>query len=147
MDHKKNVILSMPAPATWTFMSYETELGKDVIRDWDVTRTFEAEESFWAAIRNSRKINDYRQWPCWHHRMSGEAGGYGLVELRFPADKRQYRVIARFSGKRCLVLLCICYHKGSIWTPTSAIQTATQRAKALDAGKGRLNVINVEQNF
>lgn len=137
----------MPEPKIWTFMSYETELGKDVIRDWDVDETFDAGESFRAALKNSYKISDYTQWPCWHHRMTGEAARHSLVELRFPADKRQYRILARFSGKKCIVLFCVCYHKGSVWTPPKAIETAIGRVKALDAGKGKINVIEIESNL
>lgn len=122
-------------------MSYETELGKDVILDWDVPETIEASISFRSAIRNSKKIKDYRQWPCWHHAMNFEAAKYGLVELKFPADNRQYRIIAKFSGKMCIVLLCVCYHKMSVWTPSNAVKTAIERAKALKAGRGKTNVI------
>jgi phage-related protein len=148
LNHKKKVILSMPEPERWTFMSYESPTGLDVIQDkWDVGETDVAELAFEAMVKNASKIADYRQWPCWRHPMTGKAGKAGVVELEFSVPGTRYRVLAMFNGKKCIVLLCICYHKQSVWTPASAVETATKRANEVTAGKVKCNVIEVEQSI
>lgn len=128
-------------------MSFVTESGRDVIEEWDVEETFEAGESFRAMLKTNHKTKDYRQWTCWNHPMKGEAKKYGIVELDFPADKREYRVLCKFNGKMCIVLLCVCYHKGSNWTPKGAVDIAIDRAKALEAGRVKPNVIKIENSI
>jgi Phage derived protein Gp49-like (DUF891) len=139
--HNKNVILSMPDPVNWTFMSYVTDRGEDVIETWDVDRSFEAERSFWAMIKNCRKVSDFLQWPSFRHRMRHEAGKAGVCELEFKADKKPYRVLCKFTGNKCVILLCVCYHKGSSWTPSNSVKVATNRARAIEEGKAKTNVI------
>ena len=146
-EHKKNVILEMPEPATWTFLSFVTDAKVDIAEHWDVECTFAAEQAFRAMLKNCRKIRDHRQWPSWRHPMKDEAGDHGVVELGFKADNRPYRALCKFNGKMCIVLLCICYHKDDTWTPHSAVATATERAKALGQGKGGTNVIKIEDNI
>lgn len=137
----------MPVADSWTFMSFEMESGRDVAVDWDVEKTFDAELAFDNLVKNDRKIKKYSEWPSWHHRMRNEAGKQGVVELRFKADQRQYRVLSMFNGSMCLVVLCICYHKGSVWTPKDAETIATDRAKVVTAKKAKLNVIKIKDNL
>ena len=145
-DHKK-VIPFEPDPALWTFMSYETELGVDVAVDWDGEKTFEAELAFQNLVKTEHKTKKYTDWPSWRHKMQGDAGKQGVVELGFKADGRSYRILSMFNGSMCIVLLCICYHKGSVWTPKDAIEIATKRAKLVLARKAKLNVIKITDNL
>jgi len=111
VPHNKKVILSKPAPVAWTFMSFVTASGRDVVKEWDVQETFEAGLNFRSMLKVNHKIKDYRQWTCWNHPMRGDAKRNGIVELDFPGDKRQYRALCKFNGKMCIVLLCVWYHK------------------------------------
>ncbi len=137
----------MPEPIEWTFMSFVTHRGVDVSNTWDIDQTFEANLSFNQMIRNNRKIADYLQWPSFRHRMLHEAGKVGIFELEFKADKRAYRALVKFKGKKCMILLCVCYHKGSSWTPSNALKVAIDRAKAIEEGTAKTNVIETREDI
>jgi len=124
-----------------------TETGTDVAKVWDTDQPFAADEAFRAMVKNNRKIKNYREWTSWRHDMSGKAGEQGIVELGFKAAGKAYRVLCVFNGKLCIVVLCLAYHKGSVWTPTKAVETATKRAKVVNSGKAELNVIQDEDNL
>ena len=128
-------------------MSFETELRVDVAVDWDVDKTFEAELAFQNLVKTERKTRNYNDWTSWRHKMHGDAGKQGVIELGFKADGRSYRVLSMFNGSMCVVVLCICYHKGSVWTPKNAIEIATKRAKLVVAKKAKLNVIQITDNL
>lgn len=147
MTDKKKVIPFKPEPKTWTFMSFETETGIDVVLDWDAPKTFEAELAFENLVKTDSKTKNYTDWTSWRHKMQGDAGKHGVVELGFKADGRSYRVLSMFNGSMCIVLLCICYHKGSVWTPKNAIEIAIKRAKLVLAKKAKLNVIKITDNL
>jgi hypothetical protein len=145
--YKKNVITSMPEPPTWTFMSFVTDMGRDVAKDWDVEKTFAANLAYESMIKNNKKIADYKNWPAWRHPMKKEAGKAGVVELGFTEDRKPYRFLCVFNGKKCIVLLCVAYHKGNVWTPPEAVEIATKRAKIVATGKARLNVIEIKDDI
>jgi phage-related protein len=147
LEYKKKVIPFKPEADIWTFRSFETESGVDAAVDWDVEKTFEAELAFGNLVKTERKTKNYTDWPSWRHKMQGEAGKNGVVELGFKADGRSYRVLSMFSGSMCIVVLCICYHKGSVWTPKDAIGIASKRAKLVLAKKAKLNVIQIEDDL
>ena len=128
-------------------MSFETETGIDVVLDWDAPKTFEAELAFENLVKTDSKTKNYTDWTSWRHKMQGDAGKHGVVELGFKADGRSYRVLSMFNGSMCIVLLCICYHKGSVWTPKNAIEIAIKRAKLVLAKKAKLNVIKITDNL
>lgn len=137
----------MPEAATWTFMSFETESGIDIAVDWDVDKTFEAALAFRNMVKTDHKTKDYTQWTSWRHKLRGDPGKHGVVELGFKADSRAYRVLSIFNGSMYIVVLCICYHKGSIWTPKNALTIATNRAKVVTAKKAKLNVIEITDHL
>jgi len=147
LTDKKKVIPFKPEQTAWTFMSFETEQGIDVVLNWDAPKTFEAELAFENLVKTERKTKNHTEWPSWRHKMQGEAGKQGVVELGFKADGRPYRVLSMFNGSMCVVLLCICYHKGSVWTPKNAIEIAVKRAKLVLAKKAKLNVIQITDNL
>jgi phage-related protein len=143
-DHKK-VILSMPDPTLWTFMSYVADNDRDVATEWDAPQSFEAEQALHNLMKNHRKTKSHLEWTSFRHKMKGDAGKHGVVELK--ADKRAYRILCMFNGPMCIVVLCICFHKSSVWTPKDAVKMATERAKAITAKKAKLNVIPIEDNL
>jgi hypothetical protein len=140
LNDKKKVITLVPEGVKWVFMSFVTDADVDVAEDWDVPKTFEADLAFKELVKTERKIENYLHWASWRHKLNGEAGREGVVELGFKADRRPYRVLSMFNGVRCLVVLCICYHKES-WTPKDALKIATIRAKLVTAQKAKLNVL------
>jgi hypothetical protein len=147
VGNHKNVIVSMPEPQTWTFMSFVTDAGRDVTEVWDTDQTDEAFLGFQSMVRNSRKIADHLTWPAWRHVMNKEAGKAGVIELGFTEDGKPYRFLCIFKGRKCIVVLCIAYHKGKVWKPHDAVAIATKRAKIVTAGKARLNVIQIEDDL
>ncbi len=147
LEYQKKVIPFRAEEGTWTFLSFETSSGVDVAVDWDVDKTLEAEFALNSLLKSERKTKNYTNWPSWRHKLQGDAGKYGVIELGFKADKRQYRILAMFDGSMRLVILCICYHKGSVWTPKEALATATNRAKLVLAKKAKLNVIKVTNDL
>lgn len=144
MEYKKKVILLKGVEdPLWALLSFETDFGTNVVESWDAEKTFEAEIAFNELVKNARKTKDHFQWTSWRHPMRGEAGKLGLVELGFKASGRQYRVLSIFDGTKRLVMLSVCYHKGKIWTPKEAVETAMKRAKQVLAKKAKLNVIQI----
>lgn len=128
-------------------MSFETESGKDVAVNWDVEKTFEAELAFQELVKTESKTKIHTNWPSWRHKLKGPAGKQGVIELGFSADSRQYRVLSMFNGNMCIVILCICYHKGSVWTPKDSIKIATNRAKLVLEKRAKLNVIKITNDL
>jgi hypothetical protein len=147
LKYKKKVILSMPGANSWTFMSFVRPSGTDVAVEWDVDQTLEAGLAFQNLVKTDGKTKDHTQWTSWRHKMKGDPGKHGVVELGFKADNREYRVLSKFNGSMCIVVLCICYHKGSVWTPSDAVSTATDRAKDVTAKKVKLNVIEITDHL
>jgi hypothetical protein len=143
LEYNKKVIPFNSGDHCWTFLSVVTDSGRDVAVDWDIDRSFEALLAFGNFVKNDRKIKNPFEWTSWHHKMNGKPGKAGVIELRFTADKRQYRVLSVFNGSMRLVVLCICYHKGNVWSPKDAENIATERAKAVESGKAKLNVIEI----
>jgi len=140
-NHKKVIPFPKIEPSAWSFMAFVTDGGRDVAQDWDTDQSFEAETAFKTMIKNNRKTKNYADWPEWRHKMKDAAGDAGLVELGFKASGKAYRVMCRFNGKMCIVVICIAYHKGDQWTPKDAVKIATDRAKLVAAGKAKLIVI------
>jgi phage-related protein len=124
-----------------------TEAGVDVAVEWDAEKTFEASLAFDNFVKTDRKTINSSEWTTWRHKMHGDAGKNGVIELGFKADGRQYRVLSMFHGAGRLVVLCICYHKNKVWTPKTAIEIATKRAKQVLSGKAKLNVIKIEDRL
>ena len=128
-------------------MSFVTESGRAVAEEWDTTQSFAAEQAFRSMIKNHRTVENHLEWTCWRHSMDRQAGEAGVVELGFKADGKQYRILCVFKGKKCIVVLCVCYHKAFVWSPRDAIKIATDRAKLVSAGKAKLNVIQIEDDL
>jgi hypothetical protein len=137
----------MPSPKSWTLFAYVTEQGRNVYEEWDAGQTEDAELMLRTLLKGDLKTSNHREWTLWRHPMQQKAGAAGVVELGFKSNGTQMRVLCIFKGEKCIVLLCICYHKSSVWTPTNAVDSATERAKVVTAGKARLDEIKITDDL
>jgi hypothetical protein len=143
---KKKVILSMPDPDEWTFMSYVTDMGRVVFDDWDTPKTFEAEIALDTFVESNRKTKSYINWPEWRHKMHGSPGKAGVFEFGFRSGGKEYRILCAFKGKMCIVILCLAFHKQKVWDPANTEKTVTDRAKEVTNGTAKLKVIGKEKD-
>ncbi len=51
----------------------------------------------------------------------------GFHELRWKAGGVQHRIIGRLTGDRTFLMLIGCTHKGTVYTPPNALETAIER--------------------
>lgn len=123
-------MISFPGPAHWTFQDY-VEGGINRVEEWYVGLSEEGQDKFDSLLKNTSKITNHLQWGGFKF-LKGEAKKERLWQLDFIADKKQYRIIGVFGlGQKQAALIMGCYHKGPIYTPRDAIETACKRAKAL----------------
>jgi hypothetical protein len=123
-------VISFPQPVLWSFFDY-VEGGANRIEEWFRLLSQEGKDNFEALLKNTRKIENHLQWGGFKY-LKGKAKEERLWQLDFRADKRQYRLLGVFgSTRKQTVLILGCYHKGDVYTPKEALDTACKRAKAL----------------
>lgn len=129
MQNRIKVILSSPT-YFWSFADY-VEGRQNPIENWYSGELSEdARFQFDSLVKNTAKIENHLQWGGFKF-LSGKPKKYSIWQLDFIADRRQYRVLGIFQPGRRAVLLEGCYHKGKIYTPQGALETACKRAKNL----------------
>ena len=74
-----------------------------------------------------------RRWELPHYRARIQ-GYRGLGELRWKAEQKQHRLIGYFSGDVWIAVMG-CTHKGKIYDPRDALETADRRRKEIESGK------------
>jgi hypothetical protein len=80
--------------------------------------------------------------------LQGKPKEESIWQLDFVADRRQYRVLGVFGqGRKKAVLILGCYHKGDLYTPREALETARKRAKTLREGKAELYERKIKSDF
>jgi hypothetical protein len=122
--------------AKWTFYDYVQD-KKNPIQVWYKDLSLAARLQFDAVLKDCSKTERAQDWVCFRHYLQGAAKAERVWELGFVADRRQYRIFGVFGDERKhAVLLVGCYHKGSNYTPSNAIETACKRAKGFREGKG-----------
>jgi hypothetical protein len=127
-------VISFPSPAQWIFRDF-VDSGVNRIQDWYEGLSEEAQDQFDSLLKNTSKIPNHLQWGGFKF-LKGEAKKERLWQLDFFADDKQFRVIGVFGlGQKQAALILGCYHKGPVYTPRDAIETACKRAKALREGK------------
>ncbi len=113
----------------WTFHDY-VEGGQNPIENWYENELSDAGKfGFDALLKDRAKTRNHLEWGL--KPLKGEARTLHIWELKFLADGRQYRVLGVFRAAKQAVLLVGCYHKGKVYTPPDALDTAIKRAKAL----------------
>lgn len=106
----------------------------------------EGQENFEALLKNTSKIENHLQWGGFKL-LKGEPRRERIWQLDFIADKKQYRLLGVFRPGRQAVLVVGCYHKGKVYTPKDAIETACKRAKALREGRATIVERPIRHDF
>jgi hypothetical protein len=118
----------------WSFNDYVHD-RHDPIEDWRVNELTDAGRfAFNSLLKNTAKTENHLQWGGFKF-LKGESKKERIWQLDFFADGKQYRVLAVFRSAKQAVLLIGFYHKGKVYTPPNALETAIKRAKALREGK------------
>ena len=106
------------------------------------------QRAFDAVLKDCSKTENFQDWVGFRCYLRGAAKAERVWELGFVADRRQYRILGIFGDERKhAVLLVGCYHKGSNYTPSNAIETARKRAKGFKEEKGGLRERKIETDF
>lgn len=129
MQNRIKVIPSQPK-RFWSFADY-VEQGQNAIEKWySKELSDDAQFMFDNLLKNTAKIESQLQWGGFKY-LQGEPKKHGIWQLDFFADGRQYRILGVFERGHRAVLLLGCYHKGKVYTPQNALETACRRAKKL----------------
>ena len=103
--------------------------GHNPIEDWRLDDLSEnGRLAFDAMLKNTVKVENHLEWGA--KDLKGASKTERILELKFIADKRQYRLAFIFQPGRELVLLIGFYRKQKVYYPPNAIETARKRAKA-----------------
>jgi len=114
----------------WTFHDY-VEGGQNPIGEWYTNDLSDAGRfGFDAALKNAARTKSELGWSGFKY-LQGEPSKEKIWQLDFRADGRQYRLLGVFRPGRQAVLLIGCYHKGKVYTPPNAFDSAIKRAKAI----------------
>jgi phage-related protein len=123
-------VISFPEPLRWSFFDY-VEGNVNRIEEWYQHLSEDAKDTFDTVIKNTRKIQDHLQWGGFKY-LKGKPKKERIWQLDFIADNKQYRLLGIFGAvRKHAVLVLGCYHKGDVYTPRDALDTACRRAKAL----------------
>ena len=143
-NHKK--VISCAEPQYWTFFDY-VDGGGNHIERWYSELSVEGKDRFDALVKNTRKIANQLQWGGFKF-LKGGPKQERIWQLDFIADGRQYRVLGVFGEMRKhAVMLLGCFHKGVIYTPANALETACRRAKALREGRASTHERKVKDDL
>jgi len=139
-NHNKMILF--PQPHFWTFWDFIAEAGESPIQEWLDGLSLAAQLTFNSILKQAHKTKSPLEWTGFKRFLAGKKfQKERLWELYFKADGKQYRVVGKFGDNtKQAILLCGCYHKGDVYSPAEALNTAYKRARALAQGKGKLSV-------
>jgi hypothetical protein len=133
-------------PAYWSFFDY-MDGGVNRVEEWYQQLTPEGKDTFDTLLKNTRKIESHLQWGGFKY-LKGKPKEERIWQLDFRADKRQYRLLGVFgSVRKQAVLILGCYHKGDVYKPKEALDTACKRAKALRERRATTNERKVKDDL
>jgi len=124
-------------PKEWLYWDYTH--GRNQIQDWYEQLSEEAQSTFTSLLKVNQKIESPNNWTGLKY-LSGSAKEHRIWELRFTADKREYRVLGYFGPDRKQATLLIgCYHKQRVYQPPGCIDTAIANKRRLEEGTATHN--------
>lgn len=128
-NHKK--VIPFPVARHWLFFDYVEGANNPIEKWYQEELSDEGRLVFEELLKNTQKIESHLQWGGFKY-LKGEPRKERIWQLDFIADKKQYRLLGVFGEvRKQAVVLIGCYHKGDIYTPRKALETACKRAKAL----------------
>ena len=125
------ILLARPKPAGWRFFGIRYPNGTQPLDDWFLDDLSEAAQfALIDALKDAQKIDDPHNWLCFKRHLKGKYKKRRIWELRFSCgDNREYRLLGVFgSERRQAIFLMGCYHKGRVYTPADALDSAFKRA-------------------
>jgi len=139
-------VISFPEPLRWSFFDY-VEGGVNRIEPWYEELSDEGKDSFDKLLKNTHKISDQLQWGGFKL-LKGKPKEERIWQLDFRADKRQYRLLGVFGElRKQAVVILGCYHKGDVYTPKDAMETACKRAKMLREKRATTHERQIKQDI
>jgi hypothetical protein len=142
-SHKSDIVEMVPH---WSFHDY-VEGQHNPIEYWYVNDlSIVGRLAFDALLKNTAKTRNQLEWGGFKH-LKGEPKKEHIWQLDFIADGRQYRLLGVFRPARQAVLLIGCYHKGKIYTPPNALETASKRARLLREMKAGIRARKIRFDF
>jgi hypothetical protein len=112
--------------------------GKTPISDWyDNELSYRGQLSFDALIKNNQKIENHLQWIGVEKQMQGKLKGHQIWQWKISGEV-QYRMLGVFGGLKRAVFLMGYFHKGGVYTPPDALDSALSRAKLFKQGGCKL---------
>jgi hypothetical protein len=119
----------------WRFWDYGTQEA-NLFDEWYCSVSPFARDLIDGILKNCLKVADHQQWLAFKRFLTGKYKSEKIWELRFKADRREYRILGIFGPQRKeAILLMGCYHKDGNYTPPSALDVAHDRAKAVKLGR------------
>jgi len=140
-------VIPYRVPSYWSFLDY-VEGGTNRIEDWYLQLSHEGKDTFDALLKNTSKIESHLQWGGFKY-LKGKPKEERIWQLDFRADRRQYRLLGIFgtNSRKQAVLVLGCYHKGDVYMPKEALDTAVRRVKALRGGRAVTCVRKINENI
>jgi hypothetical protein len=127
--------------ALWGFRCYVLPSGRDVIDDWYSNQSDSVQAAFDVALEFLEQ-RPRHEWRRPHFDLlSGDMREIG--EVRFKADRKEFRIFGFFGpGRSIFTLLIGASKKGSTYDPKSAMETASKRKDEVAADGSRCRVCN-----
>ncbi len=138
-----NKVILLPR-RQWIFLTY-VEDGTDVIEEWVESLSFEAQIAFEKMLKGIYKIHNHLEWLSYRHKLKGRFKK--IWELEVPATRLASRILCVFNGEKRAVMLCGCFHKGSAWTPSNALEVALERAQRVENGTAKLRIKKIDSSI
>ncbi len=121
--------------AIWTFMDYVSPAGNNQITSWsEDTLSIQGQSDLNELLRVLSKTEVW-VYPDFKS-LSGNLKGFG--EIRWKEGGKQMRLIGVAGVTKQYILLIGCSHKGRVYDPPDALDTALTRKKTLDKKTGSI---------
>ena len=132
----------------WKFFDWVDSDGSNPIERWLAGESDEVRMVFNSTLKEAAKRRNHLEWLCFKRFLKGKKFEQErLWELKFRADRKEFRLIGRFDGVMQAIVFCGCYHKQDVYTPKDAMDTALRRAKALSDGGAKRHERKIQDDL
>ncbi len=139
MQYTTKVILCGPKeeePKSWQYWDWGTAHNQPV-GGWYDGLSPEAKDKLDTLLKINAKTEIPIHWLGFKY-MQGALKAQKIWQLSFHDAAGQVRVLGIFGKRKQAILLIGCTHKGSVYTPPNALETAISRAKDFRNGMVKL---------